>query len=147
MTKKEFLHLGDIPDDIKYRERRIKKLEAMLSDGPAAVSDTVQSSTDAGDATILCHATVRGVDKSYFDKINDLNSLRNDLENLNQKYKAQYTEAIRKIETAKDAKIRKALHLVCIEGYTYEEASRKLNWNGEGDSVRMAISRWVEENF
>lgn len=55
MTKTEFLALGAVPKDIAKRKARIERLEQIIACA-GTVSDTVQSSLDAGNATILGHA-------------------------------------------------------------------------------------------
>lgn len=56
MDKKTFVRAYALPIDIEKRAKRIEKLEQLQAAGPDTVSDTVKSSMDAGNATVLCSA-------------------------------------------------------------------------------------------
>lgn len=144
MTKKDWLHLASVPDDIRRREARIARLERQQADGPICASDTVQSSTDAGDATIICHATVHGIDTAYDQRQQRLAGMRAALQRINDTYWQDYAEACESIEREPDPVMRCILHDVLLENKSYTDAYPQDN---TADASKKRVYRWIEDRL
>lgn len=143
MTNKEFLRLWAMPEDIRRRRARAEKLRQMIEQAPA-VAEAVKSSVDAGNATVLGHTIVRGTwDTSAYRA--QLAALEAQIEEKNRAYMQAYPEAVSRIEAAADPGLRAALHLVCLEGCTWDEAAARLG-RGSAESWRKAVTRFLEKS-
>lgn len=146
MDKKTFMQLYALPLDIEKRAKLIARLEQLQANGPDTVSDTVQSSTDAGSATVLCHATVRGRDAGYARR----EVLIRELRGKQAKAKADYDAGVKLIEGCTDAAVRVTLQVVCLEGGSYEDAACEFRRRGisrERDTLRKAARKWIDEHI
>lgn len=141
MTTKEFLRLWAVPEDIRRRKARAEKLRQMIEQAPT-VQEAVKSSIDAGNATILGHAIVRGTEDTAAYRA-QVAELERQIEEKNQAYMAAYPEAVRQIEAVEDPGLRVALHLACLEGYSWDEVAARLG-HGTAESWRKAVIRGIE---
>lgn len=145
MDKKTFMRLYALPLDIEKRQRLIARLEQLQAAGPDTVSDTVQSSIDAGNATVLCHATVRGRDAEYERR----EVLIRDLRQKQIQARADYAAGVKLIESCTDASVRVTLQVVCLEGGSYNDAACEFRRRGipkDREGLRKAAQRWIAEN-
>jgi hypothetical protein len=141
----EFKHLRAFRADIESRKRMISKLQEQIDRGPVDVSDTVQSSSDAGSATIICHATIHGQDIGYIQKKNRLEKAIEDLSEKNIRYSNALEKASAEIESERDPLLRSAMRMFCLDGAGYEEIAEKLG--GSGDAWRKQIHRFFDEKI
>ena len=141
MTTKEFLRLWAVPEDIRRRKARAEKLRQMIEQAPS-VQETVKSSMGAGNATILGHAVVRGAEDMTGYKA-AVEVLEKQIEEKNKVYMKAFPEAVRQIEAVEDPGLRVALHLVCLEGCSWDEVAAKLG-RGTAESWRKAVIRAIE---
>lgn len=147
MTKRDWQRLAYLPADIAARAERIRRAEALQADGPAIVSDTVQSSTDAGDATINRHATVRGRDASFDAREQRITGMTAMLHRMQEQYAHDYAEACEAIEAEDDPEMRVLLHAVLLDGKRYADYERRSFGEVSEDAARMRVTRWVEKQL
>lgn len=146
MDKKTFVRAYALPIDIEKRAKRIAKLEQLQAAGPDTVSDTVKSSMDAGNATVLCNATVRGRDPEYDRR----EALIRELRTKQAQARADYGECVRLVESCTDAAVRVALQVVCLEGGSYADAVAEFARRGvskDRDALRKTVWRWIDEHI
>lgn len=150
MTRRTFEHLYAVPMDIQKRKARIEKLETIQAEGPATLSDTVKSSTDAGNATILCHAVIRGQDIGFNRTEQHIAALRRELDQLQRRYREDYAAACTLIEQCGDPRLRIALHCRCLDGMQWGEIAGQMAkagfYMGE-DNIRKLVDRWMVDNL
>lgn len=147
MTKKDWMQLAYLPADIDARAARIRRAEELQTEGPANVSDTVQSSTDAGEATILCHATVHGRDAAFDAREQRIAGMTAVLRRMQEQYRNDYAEACAAIEAEADPEMRVLLHAVLLEGKRYADYERRSFGEVSEDAARMRVTRWVEKQL
>jgi len=143
MDKKLLKSLLHLPADIAERQRRIEKLQRTLDAMPDEVQETVQSSTDAGEASIICHTTVRGrvVNEPLRDKLKSLIAMQ-------KEQQAQYTESLPKmiefLEGIPDPEIRTILSVKYVERGTWADCAKAIGNGATSDSVRVKFSRYLK---
>lgn len=142
MTTKEFLRLWAVPEDIRRRKARAEKLRQVIEQAPT-VSEAVKSSIDAGNATILGHAVVRGTEDMSGYRA-QIKALEGQIEAKNKRYMRDFPEAVQRIEEIEDPSLRVAMHLACLEGYSWDEIAGRLS-HGTAESWRKAVIRAIEK--
>lgn len=145
MTPREFRKLYAIPYDIERRKLRIERLEAMQAEGPQSASDVVKSSRGEGNACIIGHATVNGTDAAFSRREEEIRYLRK----RNREQRAEYTEAVRLVESCEDVELRAMLSAVCIEGKKPQDVAVELMEQGVdigAEAIRRRIERWINQN-
>lgn len=142
VEKEQLKALAAMPADIRARAARVERLEKMLADGPPMVSDTVRGST-VGKNSILRTFVIRGVAVSEYDKNRArLRKEADELKRLNERYIRVYAEAAQALENVPVPEIRTALHILYMDGGTYEDVAGELGNTPE--AWRKRLERWFE---
>ena len=142
MTKKEFMSVWALPVDIRQRTKRIKKLRELIENA-GAVSETVQSSVDAGNATIICHSVVSGKQEMAAER-EHLRRLERELAEKNAELARNYPAAVEIIESCPEPDLRCALHLHCLDGEKWETVAAIIG-KSSGDAWRKAVDKFLTE--
>lgn len=145
MTKREFRRLWAVPADIDARVRRMHRLEESLLKEPLVVTDTVQASGLSAPYA-LGTVTVRGVcaadgPEARAKKRAEVRRMARALEQANARYERDYAAALCAIEAIKDAALRCAVQLSCLEGMRWEAVADELG--ATGDAWRKRVERWL----
>jgi len=143
MDKKLLKSLLHLPADIAARERRIERLRTLLDELPDEVQETVQSSTDAGEATVICHATVRGRPVNTPER-RELRELIRQQEQANALYREQMPEVTKWIEAMPDAELRVIISVKYCEDGTWADCAKALGDGTTPEACRMKLYNYLK---
>lgn len=142
MTREDLKRLAGLPADIRARKERIGRLDAMLVDGPLELSDTVKGSTK-GTSSMIRTFVIRGLALSDYDRTRKrLAEETAALRKINLEYAKLYADAVELIETLPDPELRTAMHMLYMDGDTYEDVAGELGNTPE--AWRKRLARWFD---